>query len=291
MINPNTDEALYVLCGEKVESSRTACKAITATEDTPDLYYSGNICVDQETPLGTYKVCGCNADTDCNDGYKCDTENKACVVKPECEKDEDCKDGYACNEENKCVEKPASTDIPVDCSDKADGVYCGSEDGKAILYYCEEKAVVTEGDNAKKECAAETPYCVIITGEPTIGACVECDSESTEKQCPEGKICGDANTCEDDPTVPASADPCKDTTGTVTVCSAEADGNYIVTCTDGAIVADSAKKCSKANGESGNLCKIDDGEAICTCETDADCDAGDECKEVSGYHICSTKTE
>ncbi|GEM_PF-3763836 len=280
MINPNNDAALYVVCGDKEVVSRISCKEFVNIEGA-NRPYTGDVCVDSADGAG--KVCGCEKDDDCADGYKCDTENKACVVKPECEKDEDCKEGYACNEENKCVEKPASTDIPVDCSDKADGVYCGSEDGKAILYYCEEKAVVTEGDNAKKECAAETPICIATNaaGAEPFGLCAQCDPESTVNQCGEGKVCGESFECE--PAAPVSEDPCKDKTSGE-VCSGTTD---IATC-NAEGKTESTRKCGDAESDTGKLCKLDsDSNPFCGCDADGDCAEGQECKD----NKCQAKAE
>ncbi|MBO4349631.1 MAG: hypothetical protein J6A01_01635 [Proteobacteria bacterium] len=276
MVNPNNDQALYVVCGDKEVASRIACKDIVEL-DGSNLAYTGNVCVDSVDGAG--KICGCETDEDCTKGFKCDTEAKSCVVKPECETDNECNEGFECKE-NKCVEKSASTDIPVDCTDKEDGVYCGSENGTEILYYCAEHAIVTEGEQAKTECTAETPHC-IATNDAGVafGLCAACDPESTENQCGEGKVCNEAFECEEAPV----EDPCKDKTSGE-VCSGTTD---IATC-DAEGKTESTRKCGDAETDTGKICKLDEeNKPFCGCDADTDCADGQECKD----NKCQAKSE
>ena len=180
-------DTTYKVCEATETCTNSKCKAMT--DD-----YLGNVCVDG---YGGEKMCGCNGNSDCKSGYKCnstmlmcyqtssscdasacaDMDNyygSACVDNDEggkmcgCTKNTECKDGYTCNTSTKT------------CEVKCTATKCKSMTGNDYM-----GNVCVDGYNGEKMCGCtkDTDCKSGYKCNSTMMMCYQTSSSCTTSEC------------------------------------------------------------------------------------------------------------
>ncbi|MBQ9396699.1 MAG: hypothetical protein IJU23_14435 [Proteobacteria bacterium] len=166
-------------CNNNICTVIAGCNPSVCSKETGDSY-RGNICVDADSG----KRCGCDSDSDCNEGYSCD-------------------------ENNMCTQGSSSGCDPKACAAEVDytGSACVSYDDGGKLYCgCKSDADCKSGfvcDTEMMECESEVACdeaaCDAMTGEQYTGsACIESGFGGEMCGCDDGEDCKAGYTCNQD---------------------------------------------------------------------------------------------
>ncbi len=217
----------------------------------------------------------CSSDAECQSGFKCDRENRACV----CTGDDACPTGQFCNAfTGLCV-----TTVPGCTSDAVckQGEYC---------------------DRALRSCKTQTPVCGKCKTDNECGATSKCAANpsfpSAGTFC--SPTCGSGGACPAGLTCSASANLCVPQQGacgvtnicvpdTLAVCAKDSD------CTDATQQCDASLKACVAKNRacpSGDACDPQQRVCVHTCAVDADCKliegaAGYKCRNNACYKLAT----
>ncbi len=291
--------------GYSCDTSKHICEMVCSDQNCVAQTggYQGNVCITQTDDDVTETFCGCNSDSDCRDGYNCDTvlnvctmscNDAACAAETSdyagnrcvkhtmddgsedyyiacgCTSDNDCRDGYTCNKEFYfCVKKGNETG-----SCKADACVAAPDEtyhGDVCVFL--DKAYGC-GCNSDKDCRGDficnyMNQCII---EIDIS---ECNTDADCKAKPSDKYYG--NVCMED-----SYDDGKKTY-TFCGCSSNADckSGYDcnvpqATCVKHGEETDTClpSYCKTASPYEGDTCVDYYGDVLCGCYSNADCKSG-----------------
>ncbi len=290
-------DTTYKVCELENNCTNAACKAV------PDDSYKGNVCING---YGDQKECGCNSNSDCKSGYRCNTTMNWCVKESSstcdaskceamsgddyygnacvdngtggkmcgCTKKSQCKDGYTCNTSASACEIPCTN---TKCKAMTGDDYTGN--------------VCVDGYNSNKMCGCNSDsdcksgyHC-----NATMLMCVEDGYVCSPSECAattgdlyfgdacvdDGfgeKMCGCMKNadCKSGYTCNTKTDTCEKPKCTNTNCKAMTGDDYV-----------------------GNIC-VDgyDGDQTCGCKADSDCKSGYHCNAtmmmcVENGYVCS----